>query len=230
MTLRTATNLSIALRDVGTAYDEALEMANDVYDLFVQHHGEKHPARWRQRSALTNIQRAANQIDAALGTRRRDRRPLPSRIRHGASVQLRLHWEPRGAAAGHGDPASARSLNETPSRAWTPGSPATTCTRLVAPSTGQRPCRARRYRGRPRTGRGYAGPAEHSAGREASDDPGLRREPGDGSASRRRRSEADALLADTMSGYADTLGTEHPDAQVAATGQRLDFDFDPPPI
>jgi hypothetical protein len=42
--------------------------------------------------------------------------------------------------------------------------------------------------------------------------------------------EAEALAADTMSRYAATLGLSHPDAQVAAEGRRLDFDFDPPPI
>jgi hypothetical protein len=41
---------------------------------------------------------------------------------------------------------------------------------------------------------------------------------------------ADALKADTMERYARTLGTEHPDAVVGAADQRLDLDFDPPPI
>jgi hypothetical protein len=42
--------------------------------------------------------------------------------------------------------------------------------------------------------------------------------------------EADRLLAETMSHYASTIGTDHPDAVNAASGVRLDFSFDPPPI
>jgi tetratricopeptide (TPR) repeat protein len=42
--------------------------------------------------------------------------------------------------------------------------------------------------------------------------------------------EADALSADTLSRYARTLGADHRDAAAAATGGRLAFDFDPPPI
>jgi hypothetical protein len=33
-----------------------------------------------------------------------------------------------------------------------------------------------------------------------------------------------------MARYKDTHGLSHPDAEVAARGGRLDFDFDPPPI
>jgi hypothetical protein len=41
---------------------------------------------------------------------------------------------------------------------------------------------------------------------------------------------ADKLAADTMNRYSHTLGTDHPEAQAAAAGRRLDFDFDPPYI
>jgi hypothetical protein len=42
--------------------------------------------------------------------------------------------------------------------------------------------------------------------------------------------EADALLAETLSRYERTVGREYPDAVTAAGGGRIDFDFDPPPI
>ena len=42
--------------------------------------------------------------------------------------------------------------------------------------------------------------------------------------------EADALFSETMARYAATVGTDHPDAEVAAAGERLDQGFDPPPI
>jgi hypothetical protein len=38
------------------------------------------------------------------------------------------------------------------------------------------------------------------------------------------------LLGETMRGYRETLTLNHPDAVVAAEGQRLDFDFDPQPL
>jgi tetratricopeptide (TPR) repeat protein len=42
--------------------------------------------------------------------------------------------------------------------------------------------------------------------------------------------DAETLAAATILSYNRTLGPEHPDARVAATGGRLDFDFDVPPI
>ncbi|GAA1265886.1 hypothetical protein GCM10009677_17520 [Sphaerisporangium rubeum] len=41
---------------------------------------------------------------------------------------------------------------------------------------------------------------------------------------------ADALAADTFERYRRVLGTEHPDVVVATSGERLDFDFDPPAL
>ena len=43
-------------------------------------------------------------------------------------------------------------------------------------------------------------------------------------------SAADELERDTQRRYAATLGAAHPDAAAAVAGERLDFDFDPPPI
>ncbi|MEV0390433.1 FxSxx-COOH system tetratricopeptide repeat protein [Nonomuraea sp. NPDC050643] len=45
-----------------------------------------------------------------------------------------------------------------------------------------------------------------------------------------RKEEAQRLYEETMRHYAATLGMEHRDAQVAAEGRHLDFDFDPPPV
>lgn len=42
--------------------------------------------------------------------------------------------------------------------------------------------------------------------------------------------EADTLLEQTLRLYAETVGLDHPDSQVAETGGRLDLDFDAPPI
>ena len=42
--------------------------------------------------------------------------------------------------------------------------------------------------------------------------------------------EAEHLLAETLIHYADTLGKDHSETQATAAGQRIDADFDPPPI
>jgi tetratricopeptide (TPR) repeat protein len=42
--------------------------------------------------------------------------------------------------------------------------------------------------------------------------------------------QADALAEDTFGRYSRVLGDDHPDVIVARTGQRLDFDFDPPAL
>ncbi len=42
--------------------------------------------------------------------------------------------------------------------------------------------------------------------------------------------EADRLTADAADRFARSLGPEHPDTKAARLGERLNFDFDPPPI
>jgi hypothetical protein len=38
------------------------------------------------------------------------------------------------------------------------------------------------------------------------------------------------LHSDTMRRYVRALGGDHPDTKAALTGERIDFDFDPPPL
>lgn len=42
--------------------------------------------------------------------------------------------------------------------------------------------------------------------------------------------EAERLLEETIRHYTATLGADHPEAMAAAAGERLNPDFDPPPI
>ena len=42
--------------------------------------------------------------------------------------------------------------------------------------------------------------------------------------------QASQLASDTNDRFSRTLGAEHPDSKAATLGQRLNFDFDPPPI
>ena len=66
MTLRTANDLSIALRRMPAAHEEALELARQVYDLSRQLFGEKNQDTMAAAISLTNIQRTIGQIDEAL--------------------------------------------------------------------------------------------------------------------------------------------------------------------
>jgi hypothetical protein len=44
------------------------------------------------------------------------------------------------------------------------------------------------------------------------------------------RPAAEAIRANTMERYYDTLGEQHPDTVAAREGRRVDPDFDPPAI
>ncbi|MEV5408381.1 tetratricopeptide repeat protein [Thermopolyspora sp. NPDC052614] len=37
-------------------------------------------------------------------------------------------------------------------------------------------------------------------------------------------------MTDTLARYERVLGRDHPDTRVALSGERLDFDFDPPAV
>ncbi|WP_242418922.1 tetratricopeptide repeat protein, partial [Frankia sp. CpI1-P] len=45
-----------------------------------------------------------------------------------------------------------------------------------------------------------------------------------------RTEEGQALTEDTVRRYRRVLGEEHPDVRAGLRGERLDFDFEPPPL
>ena len=64
--LRAANDLSIALRRIEAAHDEALELSQDVFDLSMRLLGEKHPDTMAASISLSNIQRVIGQTDQAI--------------------------------------------------------------------------------------------------------------------------------------------------------------------
>ncbi len=66
-TLRTLNDLSIALRRIATAFNDALEMATDVFNRCTRIFGEVHPDTLAAAISLGNIQRAIGLTGDALG-------------------------------------------------------------------------------------------------------------------------------------------------------------------
>jgi hypothetical protein len=231
MTLRTARDLSIALRRIADAYDEALEMATDVLNRCTRLFGEGHPDTLAAAINLTNIQRTIGRADQALGLAESTVGSYPAvygpdhPYTHGCAGNLALLLRVTGDLAG------ARRLNEgalaelderlTRDHHY----PLTVATNLASDLAALKEIGKARALGvdtlaRLRTLLGEDHPITLGCAANLVAD--LR---ADGATE-----EAERLAADTLDRYAVTLGPDHPDAKAAAAGRRLDFDFDPPAI
>ena len=63
LTLRAATDLSIAMRRIPTVYDEALDLAAEVLELCKRRRGEKNPDTMAAAISLSNIQWTLGRTD-----------------------------------------------------------------------------------------------------------------------------------------------------------------------
>ncbi len=72
LTLRAATDLSIAMRRIPANYDEALELAADTLEQCRLRRGEQNPDTMAAAISLYNIQRVVGQIDSGARTSRGD--------------------------------------------------------------------------------------------------------------------------------------------------------------
>ncbi len=230
-TLRANNDLSIALRRIADGQQEALELAREVFDAYTLLLGERHPDTMRTAISLANVLRMVGDTDQALAVTGRILALYPD-------VYGRDHPYTY-ACAGNlallrrvmGDPGGARQLNEAaleglyerlgPDHHYS----LTIATNLASDLSALGESSGARALGedtlarlRERLGENHPLTLGCAANLVAD----LRTE---GAVD-----AADRLAADTMSRYADTLGADHPDAQAARAGQRLDFDFDPPPI
>lgn len=230
-TLRTLNDLSIALRRIASAYQDALDLAMEVLDKCTRIFGEAHPDTLAAAISLTNIQRTVGQIDQALALAENTVNRYPGihgpehPYNYGCMGNLALL---RRVA---GDADAARQLNEKALA----GLDArlgrnhhyslTVATSLASDLAALGETAAARALGedtlpRLRTLLGANYPLTLGCAANLAVD--LRTEGAS--------EEAERLLKDTISRYAVTLGTDHPDAVNAANGLRLDFDFDPPEI
>jgi tetratricopeptide (TPR) repeat protein len=230
-TLRAATGLSIALRRMATAHEDALELAGEVYELCHQLYGERHPDTMAAAVSLSNVMQAVGQTESAL----RLAKDMAARYAqvygpdhpycHGCFGNLALMHRLNG------DPVQARRLNQAALDA---------------------------LKGRLTLDHDYSlvVAINLASDHAALGDTESARRIGQDSLTRSREllgeqhpltlgcaanlavdlraggaeQEADRLLAETMSHYAATIGTDHPDAVSASAGTRIHFYFDPPPI
>ena len=230
-TLRAQNDLSIALRRIASAYQDALELATDVLRRCRTILGEGHPDTLAAAISLTNIQRTVGQTGEALTlaedtvSRYPDIHGPDHPYNYGCLGNLALL---RRVA---GEPGAARRLNEEALA----GLDArlgrdhhyslTVATNLASDLAILGHTAEARILGEDTLPRLRALMGEDyplTLGCAANLAIDLRAEGA--------TDEADQLLEDTLRRYAATLRTEHPDAVNAAGGLRLDFDFDPPEI
>jgi tetratricopeptide (TPR) repeat protein len=231
LTLRTAKDLSIELRRIGTAQDEALDLARDVFERCTRLFGPDNPDTLAAAISFTNIQRTIGQVDQALAL-------AESTVARYATIYGSDHPYNFGCIGNLAllrrvtrDFVSARKLNEAA---------------LAGLDT--RLSRDHHY--------SLTIATNLASDLAELDEVGKARELGENTLVRLRAllgknhpltlgcaanlvldrradgatEKANELFADTMGRYVGTLGKEHPDTVAAAEGRRLDFDFDPPPI
>jgi tetratricopeptide (TPR) repeat protein len=230
-TLRALNDLSIAIRRAGTDFDEALEMATEVFETSTRIFGEQHPDTLSAAVNLVNIKRATGQPADALALAENVMGRYPTiygddhPYTYACSGNLALMMRVNGNAEG------ARELNETSlaglvSRlGYDHHYSLILATNLASDRAVLGDTAGARELGEDTLGRLRALMGDDyplTLGCAANLAVDLR---ADGA-----EEEAERLVAETRERYAATLGPGHPDAEAAAEGRRLDFDVDPPPI
>ncbi len=231
LTLRAATDVSIAMRRIPEAYDEGLRLAAETLDICRQRRGETNPDTMAVAISLSNIRCALGQTDEALALAEAIAENYPAV--YGADHPYNYGCMGNLAMLRRltGDPAAARRLNE----AALAGLDArltrdhlfslTVAVNLASDLAALGETRQARALGEDSLARltrllGEQHPVKLGCAANLMLD---RRADG-------ADEEADALLAGTMSGYEHTFGPDHPMTEAAAAGLRLSFDFDPMPI
>jgi tetratricopeptide (TPR) repeat protein len=230
-TIRTATSLSVALRRIAAGRDEGLEIAEETYELSRKRHGEIHPDTMAAAMNLINSRRTSGVTALALTLAEQTAEAYPRvygadhPYNYGCVANLALMRRVAGEAE------EAKRMNERALEGLTRRlGPDHDYTLVVAINLAS----------------DLALLGDTSAARElgqesmqrlirlvGEDDPltlGCAANLAldlyaDGAVA-----EAEKLAEETQHRYNETLGAAHPDAAVAAVGNRLDFDFDPPPI
>lgn len=229
-TLRTGKELSIALRVSGDAADD-LELATDLLARYEQRLGAGHPDTLAMANALASTHRVLGHLDEALSLATDAMARYPS-------VYPAGHPYLSGCAGNlallrrlQGDAGTARSLNESALADLTQRlGPAhdyslTVAQNLASDLAALGDAHAARELGEGtlrqlRTVLGETHPVTQSCAANLALD--LR---ADG-----ETTAADAMAEQAMAGLAEVLGPDHPDTRAAGRGERINIDFDPPPI
>jgi tetratricopeptide (TPR) repeat protein len=231
LTLRAATDLSIALRLLAISFGDSLELAEETYERCKALFGPGNPDTLGAAISLTNIQRTMARTEDALVLAESTVALYPQiygpdhPYSHGCAGNLALMRR----VAGH--PEDARSLNQDAlagldaklgrDHHYSLTVAMNLASDLYALDDGAGALELTRDTlTRMRKVLGEDHPVTLGCAANMVID--LRAEGHD--------DEADQLSEQTMTRYLATLGETHPDMVAAGEGRRLDFDFDPPPI
>ncbi len=231
LTLRAATDLSIAMRRIPADHDEALELASDVLELCKRRRGEQNPDTMAAAISLSNIQWTIGRMGEALAVAAATVENYPAI--YGAEHPYNYGCLGNLAVLRRltGDYDEARRLDET----VLAGLDArlsrdhlfslTVALNLASDLAVLGDTALARALGEDSLLRLTSLLGEHhplTLGCAANLTLDLRADgAGEG---------AELLSAKTMSGYERAFGADNPTTEAAAAGVRLDFDFDPPPI
>jgi tetratricopeptide (TPR) repeat protein len=230
-TLRTAIGLSIALRRIAPAREEAMQIAVDVLDQCQKRFGGGHPDTMAAAINLTNVQRVNALLGDAVVLAEDAVKRYPAvygpdhPYNYGCIGNLALLRRVTG------DPAEARRLNESAL-----GGLDSRLTRdhafslVVAINLASDFAMLGESAEARALGRDTHARLSRLLGRDHPFTLGCAANLIVDLRANGTEADAESLYADTMNRYEATLGLNHPDAVTAAEGRRLDFDFDPPPI
>jgi tetratricopeptide (TPR) repeat protein len=230
-TLRAATGLSVALRRITPSRVEALQIADEVYDQAQKRFGDINPDTMAAAINLTNAQRVNDKVDEALKLAERTVASYPDiygqehPYNYGCIGNLGL------LRRNAGDPGEARRLNE----AALDGLDAklgrdNDYSLVVAVNLASDLAALDETEDARALGAGTLRRLAKVLGENHPTTLGCAANLVVDLRALGKDKEANTLFADTMSRYEATLGLGHPDAENAKKGERLDFDFDPPPI
>jgi tetratricopeptide (TPR) repeat protein len=230
-TLRSASGVSSASRRIPEEREAGLRIAAEIYELCSRLFGEGHPDTLAIAISLTNLLRTTGNLDDALAMAERTANLYPGVY----GPEHPYHYGCLGNLAllrrVTGDPSKARQLNERAlvgldarltrdhHYSLTVAVNLASDLAVLGLSTEARELGEDTLR-RHRALMGDDHPATLGCAANLSLD--LR--------ATGAVEAGDELAASTMERYLATLGADNPDAEVAAAGERLDFDFDPPPI
>jgi tetratricopeptide (TPR) repeat protein len=230
-TIRTATALSIALRRITSGREEGLQMARETHDVALKRHGQVHPDTMAAAMNLINSLRTTGEIGPALELADETARAYPAvygddhPYYYGCLGNLALMRRVVG------DKDEALRMNERafeglarrlgPDHDYTLQVAVNLASDLALLGDVEAACK-RGQDTRERLIRLSGANDPLTLGCSANLALDLR--------AAGALAEADWLEQETLRLYAETLGPAHPDPVVAAARERLDFDFDPPPI